>query len=44
MKKAKNDKYLTTGFERFSYFGFFLGQNIIYVIQLQYLSYFLTEN
>ncbi len=43
MKKAKNDKYLTTGFERFSYFGFFLGQNIIYVIQLQYLSYFLTE-
>lgn len=39
----KKPEYMTTGFERFSYFGFFLGQNIIYVIQLQYLSYFLTE-
>jgi sugar (glycoside-pentoside-hexuronide) transporter len=33
----------TKRLERLSYGGFFLGQNIIYVIQLQFLSYFYTE-
>ncbi|SDN50701.1 MFS transporter [Acetanaerobacterium elongatum] len=35
--------YETSRFERLSYGGFFLGQNIIYVIQFQFLSYFYTE-
>lgn len=34
---------LTGKKERFSYFGFFFGQNIIYVILFQYLAYFYTE-
>ena len=37
-------QYRTSAFERLSYGGFFLGQNIIYVIQFQYLTYFLTED
>ncbi len=35
--------YETSRFERLSYGGFFLGQNIIYAIQFQFLSYFYTE-
>ncbi|MFA0814412.1 MAG: glycoside-pentoside-hexuronide (GPH):cation symporter [Anaerofustis sp.] len=34
---------LTSKKERFSYFGFFFGQNIIYVILFQYLAYYYTE-
>ncbi len=34
---------MTSKKERISYFGFFLGQNIIYVIMVQYLAYFYTE-
>ena len=33
----------TTRKERLSYAGFFLGQNIIYVIPFQFLTYFYTE-
>ena len=33
----------TTKSERLSYTGFFLGQNIIYVIPFQFLTYFYTE-
>ncbi|MDF2905184.1 MAG: galactose permease [Herbinix sp.] len=33
----------TTKTERLSYAGFFLGQNIIYVLPFQYLTYFYTE-
>ncbi|MBP1755948.1 MAG: galactose permease [Firmicutes bacterium] len=33
----------TTGRERLSYAGFFLGQNIIYVLPFQFLTYFYTE-
>lgn len=36
--------YQTTRLERLSYGGFFLGQNIIYVIQFQFLVYFYTES
>lgn len=36
--------YQTSRLERLSYGGFFLGQNIIYVIQLQFLVYFYTES
>ncbi len=36
--------YQTSRAERLSYGGFFLGQNIIYVIQLQFLIYFYTEH
>jgi len=43
MNKSKGSQMLTSPFERFSYFGFFLGQNIIYVLQYQYLTYFMTE-
>ncbi|MFA9380699.1 MAG: MFS transporter [Acetanaerobacterium sp.] len=34
----------TTRFERLSYGGFFFGQNIIYILQFQFLSYFFTED
>lgn len=34
----------TTRFERLSYGGFFLGQNIIYALQFQFLTYFYTES
>ncbi len=33
----------TTRVERLSYAGFFLGQNIIYVLPFQFLTYFYTE-
>jgi len=36
-------KFETGRFERLSYGGFFLGQNIIYMIQLQFLLYFYTD-
>ena len=36
-------KFQTSRFERVSYGGFFLGQNIIYVIQFQFLTYFYVE-
>ncbi len=35
--------FQTSGKEQFSYFGFFLGQNIIYAIVYQYLGFFFTE-
>lgn len=35
--------FQTSRMERLSYAGFFLGQNIIYVIPLQLLTYFYTE-
>ena len=35
--------FQTTKQEQFSYFGFFLGQNIIYAIVFQYLGFFFTE-
>lgn len=38
-----NLKYRTSGVERLSYGGFFLGQNIIYTIQFQFLTYFYVE-
>ncbi len=34
----------TTRLERLSYGGFFLGQNIIYALQFQFLTYFYTES
>jgi sugar (glycoside-pentoside-hexuronide) transporter len=34
----------TTKTERLSYTGFFLGQNIIYVLPFQFLTYFYTEH
>jgi len=37
------NKFETSFFERLSYGGFFLGQNIIYVLQLQFLTFFYTE-
>ncbi|MBH1939514.1 MFS transporter [Mobilitalea sibirica] len=37
------NSFQTTRLERMSYGGFFLGQNIIYVIQFQFLMYFYTE-
>lgn len=40
---ARRPKYVTSAFERFSYGGFFFGQNIIYVLQLQYFSDFLIN-
>lgn len=36
-------KFETSKFERLSYSGFFLGQNIIYVISFQFLTYFYIE-
>ncbi|MDU6265579.1 MAG: MFS transporter [Anaerocolumna aminovalerica] len=36
-------KFQTSRFERLSYGGFFLGQNIIYVIPFQFLAYFYLE-
>ncbi len=39
-----NHSFETTRIERLSYGGFFLGQNIMYALQFQFLSYFLTEN
>jgi len=36
--------YQTSRFERLSYGGYFLGQNIIYTIQFQFLTYFYTES
>ncbi|HWT26924.1 MAG TPA: MFS transporter [Mobilitalea sp.] len=36
-------KFQTKRLERLSYGGFFLGQNIIYVIPLQFLTYFYTQ-
>lgn len=36
-------KFETRRFERISYGGFFFGQNIIYMIQLQFLLYFYTD-
>lgn len=36
-------KFQTSRPERLSYGGFFLGQNIIYIIQFQFISYFYTE-
>lgn len=38
-----NLQYRTSRFERLSYGGFFLGQNIIYAIQFQFLTYFYVE-
>ena len=38
-----NLQYQTSRFERLSYGGFFLGQNIIYTIQFQFLTYFYVE-
>lgn len=35
--------YVTSAFERFTYGGFFFGQNIIYILQLQYFSDFLIN-
>ena len=35
--------YLTSRFERLSYGGYFLGQNIIYMLQFQFLTYYYTE-
>lgn len=35
--------FQTKRLERLSYGGFFLGQNIIYIIPLQFLTYFYTE-
>lgn len=37
------DGLLTSRAERLSYGGFFLGQNLIYLIQFQFLAYFYTE-
>jgi sugar (glycoside-pentoside-hexuronide) transporter len=37
-------KYLTSPLERVSYGGYFLGQNIIYVLQFQFLTYYYTES
>jgi glycoside/pentoside/hexuronide:cation symporter, GPH family len=37
------NSYQTGRMERLSYAGFFLGQNIIYIIPLQLLTYFYTE-
>ncbi len=39
----EKDKFQTGRFERLSYGGFFLGQNIIYVIPFQFLAYFYLE-
>lgn len=39
----KGLKFRTSKSERLSYGGFFLGQNIFYVLQFQYLTYFYTE-
>lgn len=39
----KTNGYQTKRTERLSYAGFFLGQNIIYIIPLQLLTYFYTE-
>ena len=36
-------KFQTSRFERLSYGGFFLGQNIIYVIPFQFLTFFYLE-
>ena len=36
--------YLTSRFERLSYGGYFLGQNIIYILQFQFLTYYYTES
>lgn len=39
------DQHLeTTALERLSYGGFFFGQNVIYIIQLQFLTYYYTEH
>lgn len=40
----EKDKFQTGRFERLSYAGFFLGQNIIYVIPFQFLAYFYMEH
>lgn len=39
----EKDKFQTSRLERLSYGGFFLGQNIIYVIPFQFLAYFYLE-
>lgn len=39
----KNKRYETSRLERLSYGGYFLGQNLCYTIQFQFLSYFYTE-
>ncbi|MCL2884495.1 MAG: glycoside-pentoside-hexuronide (GPH):cation symporter [Oscillospiraceae bacterium] len=41
MPKTQNQ---TGFFERLSYGGFFLGQNIIFIVQFQYLSFFFTDS
>ncbi|MDR3644758.1 MAG: MFS transporter, partial [Clostridia bacterium] len=40
---TKNE-YLTSPLERASYGSFFFGQNIIYVLQFQFLTYYYTES
>lgn len=40
---APKKQYVTSTFERFSYGGFFFGQNIIYCLQYQYFSDFLIN-
>ncbi len=40
---VRKPQYATSTFERFSYGGFFFGQNIIYILQLQYFSDFLIN-
>ncbi len=40
---SSRPQYMTSAFERFSYGGFFFGQNIIYILQLQYFSDFLIN-
>lgn len=44
MKRLEKAGFQTKRTERLSYGGFFLGQNIIYIIPLQFLTYFYTEN
>lgn len=36
--------YHTSAFERASYGGYFFGQNVIYTLQFQFLSFFYTES
>lgn len=37
------NKFMTSRFERFSYGSFFYAQNLLYVIQFQFLSFYYTE-
>lgn len=42
MEKNKNN-FQTSKVERLSYWSFFLGQNIIYIVPLQFLTFYFTE-